>query len=217
MFFWNPHPSYFLSRSPRKRWGLTLEIYSWYIETSPETCRGSPSRKPSRFVASPQLHLLHLCISAAPFSSILHLTGRGENAGILGVRSNTQEERKKLFWNHFDLKKLRNSWQFLDFSKIICRLKLVMTNRPASSTSRHAAIFGIFGLIVLVAQVLRTSSEKIPTAVKQRKSPLKSCMWQHTTTLPGTSRQLLNAISFNRCLSLCPQQMIWSVFLPSPN
>jgi len=60
---------------------LTADTSKTFAVTS---CRGSPSRKPSRFVAS-QLHLLRLCISV-PFLSILHLSGRGENAGILGMR-----------------------------------------------------------------------------------------------------------------------------------
>lgn len=49
---------------------LTADTSKTFAVTS---CRGSPSRKPSRFVAS-QLHLLRLCISV-PFLSILHLSG----------------------------------------------------------------------------------------------------------------------------------------------
>lgn len=78
-----------------------------------------------------------------------------------------------------------------------------MTNRLATSTSRHAAIFGIF--IVFFACSSSPDFKRKDT----NSSEMKSCMWQHTATLPDTSRQLLNAISFKRCQSFCPQEMIW--------
>ena len=73
-------------------------------KTSAVTCRGSPSRKTSRFVAS-QLHLLHLCISAVIFVYFAPVRPLGERRDTRyeKVWSHTVE-RKKLSWNHFEWK-----------------------------------------------------------------------------------------------------------------
>ena len=160
-------------------------------KTSAVTCRGSPSRKPSRFVAS-QLHLLHLCISAVPFLSILHLSGRAENAGILGKRRCEATQLRG-----------RNCFEIIlneKTKKLMAILKLRSDNLQILNwlwqTDRHQAHPDMqrsseSSWCFLLAQVLRTSSEKIPTAVKWKAAC--GSIRQH---FPDTSRQLLNAISF---------------------
>lgn len=100
-----PYPSFFFSRGHHESVAdLHPRFTADTSKTSAVTSRGSPSRKPSRFVAS-QLHL-HLCIfCCAIFAHFAPDRPRGERRDTRyeKVWSHT-EERKKVFWSHFEWK-----------------------------------------------------------------------------------------------------------------